>query len=252
MRVFSAFSDQIPVLLLNKQSGNTQVGYFAVGFRLIIPITLAISTGLRAVFPFLTKLYFEDKDEFDRKLVNGFGFVLIWGTLAATVLVTTSQLWIPFILGAAYLNAIPAFNILAWFGVGLCFDMILSTVLSSTYKQNILALITTIDFVVIFPLLYFGSRYGATGLANAKLIGMLLTIAYHIVVIVKLLKIKINNTGFYASLVFFVVMMLTNIFIASWIIKISVVLVILFLFIIIKGSPLRQNLQFVFDKIMRR
>jgi O-antigen/teichoic acid export membrane protein len=249
MRVFSAFSDQIPVLLLNKQSGNIQVGYFAVGFRLIIPITLAISTGLRAIFPFFTKLYFEDKAEFDRKLINGFGFVLIWGTIVATLLVTTSQIWIPIVLGKAYINAIAPFNILAWFGVGLSFDMVLSTVLSSTYKQNTLAIITTIDFLVMFPLLYLGSKYGATGLANAKLFGMLIVILYHIIVIVKLLRINISNISFYASFIFFLAMMFTNIFIDSLLVKIILSLLIFLVLFSIKKSPLRQNIQFVFVKL---
>ena len=249
MRAVGALTEQIPVLLLDKRSGNDEVGYFAVGFRLIIPITLAISTGLRAVFPFLTKLYFEDREEFNRKLVNGFSFVLIWGTIAATILVITSKFWIPFILGAAYLKAVSAFSILAWFGVGLCFDLILSTVLSSTYQQKTLAIVTTIDFVVMFPILYLGARFGATGLASAKLIGMLIVIFYHIVVVVMLLKIKINNSSFYTSFLFYLVMMTVNLFITSWPVRILFILLTLLLYCLFKQSPLRQNLQFIMNKI---
>jgi hypothetical protein len=127
--------------------------------------------------------------------------------------------------------------------------MILSTVLSSTYKQNTLAIITTIDFLVVFPLLYLGSSYGAIGLANAKLFGLLIVIIYHIIVIVRLLKININNFGFYASFTFFLTMMFTNIFIESLLLKTILCLIIFLIFLSIKKSPLRQNIQFVFYKL---
>lgn len=249
MRAFSGFSDQVPVLLLDKHSGSAEVGYFSVGLRLVIPITLAINTGLRAVFPFLTKLYFEDKEEFNNKLVKGFSFVLIWGTLAATALVTTCGFWIPGVLGDAYVKSIPAFNILAWFGVGLCFDLILSTVLSSTYKQNSLAIITAIDFAVMFPLLFIGSRYGATGLANARLAGMLIVIIYHIAVVVKLLKIRIFNLSFLFSFLFFIGLMLINILIPSFLIKIILIATILIASVLFKKSPVRQNIDYVIGSL---
>ena len=60
MRVFGIFGEQIPILILNNKCGTDQVGYFSVGFRLIIPITIAINTGLRAVFPFMTRAYTDD------------------------------------------------------------------------------------------------------------------------------------------------------------------------------------------------
>lgn len=54
MRVFGIFGEQIPILILNNKCGTDQVGYFSVGFRLIIPITIAINT-VEGCFPLYDK-----------------------------------------------------------------------------------------------------------------------------------------------------------------------------------------------------
>jgi O-antigen/teichoic acid export membrane protein len=187
MRIFGTFSDQIPLLLLNGFSGASEVAYFSVGNRFVMPITLAVGTGLRAVFPFMTKLFMEDRESFNQKLIEGFTFVLILGSTLSMILTVTSGFWLPAILGEQYKSAVTAFNYQAWFGVLLSFDLLLSTVLSSTYRQNILAVITTVDVLIFAPMLYFGSHYGAEGLAIARLVGVMLTVSYHIVVVIKVL-----------------------------------------------------------------
>lgn len=245
MRLFGVFADQIPILLLESKSGNQEVAFFSVGFRLIIPITLAVNTGLRAVFPFMTKLYNEDKKEFASKLTAGFEFVLLWGTIISCILVLSSQFWIPLFLGQAYLHSIDTFNILAWFGVGMCFDLILSTVLSSTYKQNTLAILTTIDFILLFPMYYFGAMYGAVGLAIAKLGGMLVVLVYHIIVVQKVLKININSMSFYLSLLFYILMMGATLFFENLYLKVIGALTILTIYIVYKPSPLRANIKYL-------
>jgi len=245
MRVLGSFVDQIPILLLDSNSGAKEVGYFSVGLRFIIPITLTVSTGLRAVFPFLTQLYHKDKVQFDMKVSQSFGYIFVWGSIIATILVGTSNYWIPFFFGAKYVNSIAAFNILAWFGVGLCFDLVLSTILSSTYKQKVLAIITTIDFVIMFPFLYIGAKHGATGLALSKLVSLLFIVPYHIIVINKVLEIKIYNKTFLYSYLFFIyLLILSNIPVFLWI-KTILFLAVIVVYLRIRQSPLRQSLEFI-------
>lgn len=247
MRGLGSLTDQFPILMLNSNCGNAEVGYFSVGSRLIIPITLTVSTGLRALFPYLTKLYDKDRTLFEQKVVQSFGFVFIWGSIMAFILVNTSSLWIPIFFGTKYVNSVDAFNILAWFGVGMCFDLLLSTILSSTYKQNTLAIITTIDFIVIFPFLYFGVKHGAIGLSFAKLLSLFLVLIYHIVVIKKVLKIDIYNYTFFSSVIFFLTLMgISFLYLNQWI-KIACFLLILIIYSLNKKSPLRQSIQYVLN-----
>lgn len=251
MRGLGSLTDQFPILMLSGNCGTTEVGYFSVGSRLIIPITLTVSTGLRAVFPYLTKLFDKDRTLFEQKVVQSFGFVFIWGSIMAFILVNTSSLWIPVFFGTKYVNSIDAFNILAWFGVGMCFDLLLSTILSSTYKQNTLAIITTIDFIVIFPFLYFGAKHGAIGLSFAKLLSLFLVLIYHIVVVKKILKIDIYNYTFFSSVIFFLTLMgISSLNLSQWI-KIACFLLILIIYSLNKKSPLRQSIQYVLNIVIK-
>lgn len=240
MRVVGTFGEQIPILLLKGYSGAAEVGYYAVGNRFIMPITLAVTTGLRAVFPFMTKLFYEDKEKFKTKIIEGFTFIYIIGGTIAALLSITSGIWLPLFFGKAYQKAIEAFNYQAWFGVLLCFDLLLSTVLSSTYRQKTLAIITTIDVFIVFPLLYFGTQYGAEGMAIAKLIGVLITTFYHIIVVIFVLKIKLNSKPFFLSNIYFLILMIGSVFIKEMIIKSIIIGLTLVAFSVIKSSPLRN------------
>jgi len=249
MRVVGTFSEQIPILLLKGYSGSAEVGYFAVGNRFVMPITLAVTTGLRAVFPFMTKLFQEDKEKFKQKLLEGFTFILLIGASIAAVLTLSSGIWFPMFFGNAYQKAIEVFNYQAWFGVLLCFDLLLSTVLSSTYRQKILAIITTIDIFILFPLLYFGTRFGAEGMALSKLLGVLIIVLYHIIVVIFVLKIKLNSRPFVLSSIYFIILMITSILIMDIVIKIIITGLIIGCYSLIKTSPLRTLLKLVIMKL---
>ena len=249
MRVVGIFGEQVPLLLLKGFSGATEVGYFSVGNRFVVPITIAITTGLRAVFPFMTKLYKEDKIQFSRMLLQGFSFVFIIGGTIATVLTLSSSIWITLIFGNSYQESINAFNYQAWFGVLLCFDLLLATVLASTYRQKTLAIITTIDVLIIFPLIYFGAKYGAEGMAIAKLTGAFITICYHIFVVSFVLKINLISKAFVLSVAYFMIFMLSSIFVSYDSIRLIIVGCIIIFYLFFKASPLRNLISIISIKI---
>ena len=250
MRIVGTFGNQIPILLLSKNSGATQVGYYSVGSRFVLPITLAVSTGLRAVYPFLTKLFHEDKEKFNGMLVKGFTFILILGSSLAMLLTVSSSIWLPMFFGKAYQNAVLSFNYQAWLGVLMSFDLLISNVLSSTYRQKTLAIITTIDVLIIFPLMYFGSKYGAEGMAMASLFGTLITACFHIIVVIVVLKIHINSWSFGFSFLYFLLFMLISIFITNMLLKISLIVTLFFLYGVFKQSPLRNLYEIVYQYII--
>lgn len=251
MRIVGAFGDQVPILLLEDYSGSAEVGFYSVGNRFVLPITIVVSTGLRAMFPFMTKLFQEDKEKFKDLLIRSFTLVLILGSSIAMLLTISSGILIPFFFGIEYNNSVLAFNYQAWFGVLLCFDLVLSTVLSSTYKQKIIAIITTIDILIIFPLMYYGVKYGAEGMAMAKLIGSFVVVCYHIIVVVMVLKVKLNSVSFVYSFIYFISFLVITIFISDIVIKTALIFTTILLFMIYKESPLRQLIKLVSQRIIK-
>lgn len=243
MRIMGAFSDQVPILLLKWHSGATEVGYYAVGNRFVMPITLAVSTGLRAMFPFMTKLFQEDKEKFNQKLAEGFTFVLILGSSIAMLLTISSEIWVPMFFGDAYRKSILSFNFQAWLGVLLCFDLILANILSATYRQKILAIIMTIDVLIIFPLMYIGANNGADGMALAKLVGGFITVFYHIIVVIVVLGVRLKSLSFLLSCIYFVTLMVITICISEMWIKLTIVSMLIITFLVYDKSPLRQMIR---------
>ncbi len=249
MRSLGSLSEQLPIIFLNDNNGSEEVAFYSVGAKLIIPITLTITTANRAVFPFLTKLFKENRIEFNKKVLQGFNFIFLIGSLIATFLTLTSSFWIPAIFGAEYIGSVASFNILAWFAVGLSFDLLLSTVLSSTYKHNLLGLITTIDFVVIFPILYYGTTFGAVGLSIAKLFSLFIVLVYHGFVVQKVLHIHIFNKTFIQSLIFFFFLIaISTIDMQSIILRIAIIALFIILYTAFPKSPIREAFRLIFSK----
>jgi O-antigen/teichoic acid export membrane protein len=208
---------------------------------------MVVSTGLRAIFPFMTELYQINKEKFNTMLAEGFTLVLILGSTIAMLLTVTSSIWLPLFFGSAYNKSILVFNYQAWLGVILCFDLILANVLSSSYRQKILAIIMTIDVLIIFPLMYIGAGYGANGMALAKLIGGIITVLYHVVVVIVVLGVRLKSLSFLLSCIYFVTMMVITIFISDMSIKLIVVSILILSFLVFDKSPLRQLIRLCYN-----
>jgi O-antigen/teichoic acid export membrane protein len=248
MRLIATFSSEIPLLILNENSGSAEVGYYSVGNRFVMPITLAVTTGMRALFPFLTKLYYDDQEKFRKKLDTGFSYIFIAGAIIAFLLTTTTEFWLTLLFGNKYSLAALPFNYLAWFGVVLSFDLLLSNVLVAANNQRLLATITTIDILIVFPLLFYGSNFGAEGMAKFKLIGVGICVFYHILVTVFFLKIQLNSIGFITSGLFFISLLIISFLNFPILIQVSVGTLLLVIFYFIPGSALGSIIDPLFDK----
>ena len=251
MRLIATFSSEIPLLILNENSGSSEVGYYSVGNRFVMPITLAVTTGMRALFPFLTKLYHDDQERFRKKLDNGFSYIFIAGAIIAFLLTTTTELWLTLLFGDKYLLAALPFNYLAWFGVVLSFDLLLSNVLVAANNQRLLAIITTIDILIVFPLLFYGSNFGAEGMAKFKLIGAGICVFYHILVTVNILKIQLGSIGFITSGLLFMSLLIISLLNISMLIQLVTGSLILVIFYFIPGSALRSIIDQLIGKSFR-
>jgi len=252
MRVVGTFGDQIPLLILDQKIGTAEVGYYSVGNRLVMPIVLTVTTGLRAAFPFMTKLYQENKEKFNADIILSFSFVLIAGATIASGLSITSELWIPWLFGAEYDHSIDIFKYQAWSGAILCFDMVLSTVLSSTYRQKLLAIITTLDVVIIFPIIYVGIEYGGEGMALAKLIGVFIAIMMHIVLITKSMRINLFSKSLFLALLYFIILAVSSILLSTLPLKMMVFILMLSSYSLYKSSPLRELVGIVKTRLIRK
>lgn len=242
-------ANQLPFQLLNKNSGLGEVGYYAVGFKLMMPISIAVGTAFKAIFPSFTRMYANNKNDFEIKLKQGFNLIIVLGTLVSIGASLTSTYWLTLMFGDSYVAAIPVFNFLIWFSVLSILDTLLSNGLSSAYKEKTLAIIATIDVIIIIPLLYFASFYGAEGLAIIKLVSGILFLGFHLFVFIKVLKVKIYNKNLLVLFIFYFSTMLTSLFIDNFLYQFLLILVLTFFVLRVRNSPIIETIDFVKQNI---
>tara|TARA_B100000767_G_C19752703_1_gene531480 strand:+ start:524 stop:1945 length:1422 start_codon:yes stop_codon:yes gene_type:complete len=238
-------SNQLPIQFLNTNSNLDEVGFYAVGFKLMIPISIVVGTAFKAIFPSLTRLYANDKLEFQNKLKLGFNLIIVFGTLIAIVASLSSYFWLTLIFGDEYSSAVMVFNFLIWFSVLSILDSLLSNGLSSAYKERVLAIIATIDVIIILPLLYYASSFGAWGLAFVKLTTGTVFLGYHLYVFVKVLNVKIFNKNLILLLGFYFTALSICLFMENQILQLLLITILLLILIIMRNSPIIETFNYV-------
>jgi len=233
---------QIPILMLANNSGDEQVGLFSVGWYLVIPLTLLIRSALRAIFPILSGFSLKDPERFKRIVLNGTIFIVFIGTFAAFLLSIFSEYYIPLLFGIKYFPSVRVFNLLIWFGVIYALDILLGNALSASDKQNLLAVLATIDIIISIPILYYFSFAGAYGLAKAKLIIGFAILCYHWIIFKKILGTSFHSSTWIILIIYIVSIGSISIFgfIQQNFIKVILCLIITTVLYIIPNSPFKK------------
>lgn len=241
LMVVCAISNQIPVQLLGANANMSEVGYYSVGNKLMIPIVVAISTAFRAAFPFMAEVYSSDKDRFNEYIKKGFGIIVTFGTIVAIIFSMSSLYWIPLIFGQAYVTSIAAFNLLIWYGVISIVDSLLSLALSASYQQNTLAMLATVDLIILLPMLYFGSFHGAYWISAMKLLAGFLMLLYHWIVLARVTGQKIFEIDLISLYGYLLSAMAISILVNSMFIQVVLFVTVNILFLSYEKSPVRRS-----------
>ena len=147
------------------------------------------------------------------------------------------------------LGAVIVFNLLIWFSVISILDSLLSNGLSSAYKEKVLAFIATIDILILLPLLYYASSFGAWGLALVKLITGVIFLGYHLYVFIRVLKVKIFNKELLVLLVFYFSALGVCLLIENGMYQLLSITILLIFLVSIKNSPLISTYNYVRKKL---
>lgn len=236
------FRTQIPIILLSQNSNQEEVGYFSVGLRFILPIIMITSTAMKALFPDLSKLYKDNITNFQNIIRYSSILIISIGSILAVIFTMISSFLIPLLFGSEYIKAVQPFNFLIWYIVIYSLDVLLGTSLSSSNKQNTLALLGTIDFIISFPVLYYFSMKGAEYLAFSYIILSLILISYHWIIFKKLLGVYFKKYSWlYLMLFWFNLALITNIQdIFSISIQITLIIITTLIFYYLPNSPLKE------------
>lgn len=176
---FSMLSNQMPILFLNSNSGAEQVAYFNTANKLLLPVTLFITTAMNALFPNLSKLYLIDKVSYKEKIKTALFAIALLGVFGAITVSFFRFEIVTLLYGKAYLNAGLVLAYQCWFIIAFAFFCFFGSVFSSSDKQKLLSILSIVYAIVSVPILWIGSFYGAEYLSLAFIITAVINMSYH-------------------------------------------------------------------------
>ena len=188
LAIFSTVQTQVPVLLLNQNSTLDQIGIFNLGFRILSPLSMVLSMALTSIYPSLSRLAFENKKLFTKRIKSLINLLVIFGIWACFCFTLYSREVVLLLYGEAYLGSVKVILIQCWFTLLFGIFSTIGTVLSSFDKQRTVAILSAIYGILGIPFFYIGSKYGAIGLAWSFIIAAYIHMTYHWIVFKKLLS----------------------------------------------------------------
>ncbi len=193
LALLTAVTSNLPILFLAELSSQTEVGYYNLGYKLVNPMQMFIVTALVALYPGLSKDSVRDPERFSRIVRESLYGITIMGTGGALCVTFMRNEIVMLLFGAAYAPAADAMAFQVWASIFAAIYWLIGTTLAAGDRQNLLALLSTGYTCLSLPLVYWGSKHGATGLAAATVGGALINMPYHWLAFQKVLPRRIKG-----------------------------------------------------------
>jgi O-antigen/teichoic acid export membrane protein len=152
---------------LDINSTTEEVGYFNLAQRLIGPVSLVLDFALAAVFPNLSSLWTTDRRRLKSLVANGFQYFMLAGLLMCFSFSLFIREVVALLFPATYLPAVVVCQMQVWYLFLTSIDSGVGTILGATDNERYILRLAIVNSVCATPLLYYGSYYGAVGLAYA-------------------------------------------------------------------------------------
>lgn len=188
LAVFSTLQSQVPILLLDYNSTIDQIGIFNLGNRILSPMNMVLGMLLTSIYPSLSRLAFENKELFAKRIKSLINLLVIFGIWACICFTLFSREVILLLYGKEYIDSAKVILIQCWFSLLYAIFSTIGTVLMSFDKQRVMAILSIIYGTLALPVFYLGSRYGAIGLAWSYVIAAYIHMTYHWIVFKNLLS----------------------------------------------------------------
>ncbi|MBR5904990.1 MAG: oligosaccharide flippase family protein [Bacteroidales bacterium] len=178
MFLLALFTGQFPILFLENNAGIEEVAYFNTANKLLLPITLFMTTAFSAFFPNQSILFAKDKEAFSRQTRNVLGIVCGTGVFLALCISLFKGEIVWLLYGDAYRNTADVLSYQTWYTVMYGIFCLNGNTLGAADAQKKLAACSIIYAVVSTPILYYSSKYGADGLAIGFVVASIINLTY--------------------------------------------------------------------------
>lgn len=169
--IFVKVYSYVDTLFLEAYWPKTEVGHYAVAYKLTYAFQFLPLTFVAALYPGLSAMHARgDKEELTRALRGSLRLMLLLSVPIAVGLSAFSQL-VPTLFGKAYAPAISVLSILSWVLIPIFWDFPVGSLLNATHRAHLKTASMAIAMVVNVILnAVLVPRYGAVGAAYAALV----------------------------------------------------------------------------------
>lgn len=169
--IINFFNTKATDMVIGKLSGARALGLFSIAFEISnMPTTELVAPINRAVFPGYAKMS-EDVSTLRAGYFDVLGLITLLSVPIALGIAATSDIFVPLVLGAKWIETIPLIQILAFNGLLYSLQSNIGTVYIVMNRPHIITLIMSIYSVVLVSSLIVGVRLaGSVGAAFGLLI----------------------------------------------------------------------------------
>ncbi len=193
LALFSVATIQLPIIILAYGSGMVEVGFYGAAQRVIDPLNIVIYSGILMLYPMLSKAAFINHALFMGRLKYFLCILVVIGSSFA-MFISFFKHEITFLLfGPQFDNTADTLAILAWMPLLTNLFALISCVLSSLKKQRWLAVFSMIQAIISLPIIWYGAKFGATGLAVAMVVAATINLSYQWLLMEKALPSSIEK-----------------------------------------------------------
>jgi len=200
LAVFTALQNQVPIIFLQHHSTLDQIGIFSLGNRILSPLQLVLNTMMTALFPMFSRMAIGNIKVFAKRVKSLLNILIIVGIIGCIGFSFFSKEVVLLLYGKEYLDSAHIILIQCYYTVFFGIFCIIGMVLSSMDKQRLLAILSILYGISATPIFFYGTKYGAFGLALAFVIAAIVNMSYHWIVFRKILQKQISAA--YSALIF--------------------------------------------------
>jgi O-antigen/teichoic acid export membrane protein len=192
LSIIGVIINQVPILLLQFNSTIDQIGLFNLGNRILSPLQMMLNMLLTALFPMLARLAVENRPLFANRITSLINIIVLTGIWGALCFALFSHDIVQLLYGDAYSTSANVILVQCWFTVMFAIACTIGMVLNALDKQKLLTKMTMVYAIISAPIFYFGTKYGAVGLAWAFVIAAFVNMSYQWIIFRNLLDKRIS------------------------------------------------------------
>jgi O-antigen/teichoic acid export membrane protein len=151
-----------------------QVGFFSLSQKFTSPVSMILSILFTSLFPNLSILWSNRKEDFQRIIFKSIPVFILFGTFLVAIFLAVIGPVFKMFFSAHYDSALIILKLQIWYVFLFGIASLIGTILTAMHEDKLLFKMALLNSVIITPFLWVGSIYGGLGLSRGYVAGFVI------------------------------------------------------------------------------